>query len=430
VKLFCAVLLSIFVGVLSFGGIFFLAEVCLDKTIYGESFAKTMADRNFNNLQEYVEDEGIGLDNLHRINAWCSRGEKVYLTLYHEDVLVYESPVAGETRKELSVQEADPSQEDPAREYLLTLGEGITVRAFLYYYAGDIFYFGMTVLAGVAAFVAFSLCFVGLINRKVSYITQLKRELDILSGGQLEHPVTVGGRDELGELAQGIDQMRRSILAHQEKERQMREANSELITAMSHDLRTPLTSLLAYLEILQRKKSADKTQREHLIHKSIGQTLRIRQMADQLFEYFLVYATEWERPELEPVDGDQLFGQLLEEYADALENNGLKVSRELAPLGGQIHVNPELFRRVMDNMYSNLLKYADPGQTVRFSCGREGKCVRVTVANEIRSDREKKESTSIGLNTCRRILACHGGEFAVEEQGNMFYVTLSIPLKN
>ncbi|MBR6628987.1 MAG: argininosuccinate synthase, partial [Bacteroidaceae bacterium] len=97
-------------------------------------------------------------------------------------------------------------------------------------------------------------------------------------------------------------------------EQQMRSANSELITAMSHDLRTPLTSLLAYLEIIERKKYVDEEQMYSLIHKSIGQTMRIKNMADKLFEYFLAYATEWEEAEMEFVDADMLLEQILGEY--------------------------------------------------------------------------------------------------------------------
>ena len=119
--------------------------------------------------------------------------------------------------------------------------------------------------------------------------------------------------------------MRRSILKHQETEDQMRSANSELITAMSHDLRTPLTSLLAYLEIIERKKYADEAQMDQLVHKSIHQTLRIKNMADQLFEYFLVYATDWKNDEPETLDADELFRQILEDYAYSLESSGMKV---------------------------------------------------------------------------------------------------------
>lgn len=427
-QLFCAVLISLFSGVAIFGLSFLLGNTLLDKTVYGNSFSEQMADQQFSMLQDYVEEEKISLGNLQRLNAWCSRGEKVYLTIYHDGILVYESPVSGKTHTELPVQEYDLSEEDTDSKYTLTLSDDVTVRAFLYYYAGDAFYFWMTIISGLFAFVAFSLCFVVLIGRKVSYVAKLKEELDILSGGQLEYPVTIIGRDELGELALGIDQMRRSIIRHQDAESKMRSANSELITAMSHDLRTPLTSLLAYLEIIERKKYKNEQQMEELIHKSVGQTMRIKQMADKLFAYFWAYATEWEAVEMETVDADGLFQQILGDYAYALESKGMSVKTDFAQTNAKIRINAELLQRALDNLYSNLLKYAAPKSSVQFSLKRQENNLLLSISNVVRSNREQSESTGIGLITCRRIIEYHGGSFTADEIGRCFYVTISIPI--
>ena len=424
-----AVLISFVVGLAAVGIAFFLGDAMLDKTVYGQTFAETMADQHFSQLQEYVVEEKISLTNLQRLNPWCSRGDKVYLTIYQGDTLLYESSQSRRIRGEWNVQEYDPDLEDPENKYALVLEGDVTVRAFLYYYSGDAFYYGLLVVSGLVAFLAFSLCFVALINRKVSYINLLKEELDILSGGQLKYAVTVHGSDEIGELAQGIDQMRRSILKHQELEDQMRSANSELITAMSHDLRTPLTSLLAYLEIIDRKKYTDEAQMDQLIHKSIHQTLRIKNMADQLFEYFLVYATDWENDDMETADADQLFRQILEDYAYSLESSGMKVDLKFLPVSGQIQVTLPLLQRALDNLYSNLTKYADPETTICICCQRKDDHLHLSVSNGIRIGQNNTESTSIGLNTCRRIMEHHGGSCTSEEHDGQFSVSVTIPLQ-
>lgn len=424
-----AVLISFAVSLAAFGVAYFLGDTMLDKTVYGQTFAETMADQHFSQLQEYVEEESISLTNLQRLNPWCSRGDKVYLTLYQGDTLIYESPQSGRIRGDLYVQEYDPDLEDPENKYALVLEGGVTVRAFLYYYSGDAFFYGLLVVSGLAAFLAFSLCFIALINRKVSYINLLKEELDILSGGQLEYAVTVHGSDEIGELALGIDQMRRSILKHQELEDQMRSANSELITAMSHDLRTPLTSLLAYLEIIERKKYEDEAQMEQLVHKSINQTMRIKKMADQLFEYFLVYATDWEDDDMETMDADPLFQQILEDYAYSLESSGMTVQLQFSPVSGQILVTLPLLQRALDNLYSNLTKYADPETAIYIYYGRKNDNLHLSVSNGIRTGQNNTERTSIGLNTCRRIMQHHGGTFTSEEHEGIFSVSLTLPLQ-
>lgn len=426
-QLFCAVLVSLAIAVATFGASFLLGSTVLNRTVYGAAFSERMADQQFFMLQEYVEEEDITLDNLQQLNAWCSRGDKVYLTIYHQGTLVYESPFSDRLRGELNVPEYDPSEEDPDSKYTLMLPDEVKARAFLYYYAGDAFYFWMTALSGLLAFVAFSLCFVSLISRKVSYISQLKEELDILSGGQLEYPITISGRDELSELAAGIDQMRRSIIRHQEAENQIRSANSQLITAMSHDLRTPLTSLLAYLEIIERKKYTSEEQMHHLVRKSVSQTMRIKRMADQLFSYFLAYATEWDAGEMETLDADSLFHQLLGDYAYALQNAGLQVETDLQPLDATVRVNPELLQRALDNLYSNILKYAAPTLPVQIACRHTGNEISVTLVNSLGESEEKCQSTGLGLITCRRIVEYLGGQLVTEASADLFRVSVSIP---
>ena len=88
---------------------------------------------------------------------------------------------------------------------------------------------------------------VALIQRKVRVIKTLESELRILEGGDLDYAITVQGQDELGELAQGVEDMRRAMVSRETEKRQMEEATNRLMTSVSHDLRTPLTALLGYL---------------------------------------------------------------------------------------------------------------------------------------------------------------------------------------
>ena len=422
------VLLSLLAAVTVFALFSAVGSMILEQTVYGRAFTDQMADRQFSALQKYVEQEAITAHNLHRLNAWCSRGDQVYLTVYIDSVIRYESPIAA--NGELEEEDFDISLESPDRAYTLRLSDGTQARAFLYYYAGDAYHYGAMGLSALLAFAVFSLCFILFVHRKLRYVKQLKEELDILAGGDLHYAVTVKGEDELGELAQGIEEMRRSILAHQETEEQMRSANSQLVTAMSHDLRTPLTSLLAYLELMERGKYESEEQLRHFTRRSLEKGLQIKSMADKLFEYFLVYSSEWEPSELDQTDADSLFQQFWGEYAFSLENNGYTVHCAFEELQGTLRVNMELLRRAFDNLYSNLLKYADPTQPIEISYGRKDGQVRLTLRNHISPQRDKRESTNIGLSTCRRVLQYHGGSFETKEDDGIFQVDLALPLAN
>lgn len=425
-QLFAGVLLSLIIAVLAFAIFFGIGNLVLDHTVYGEAFSDKMADRQFRQLQNYVTDEKINTDRIYRLNAWCSRGNGVYLTIYKEGELIYESSVVKD--QTVDPDDFDPAVEDAEREYSLRFADGTQAQAFLYYFASDAFFLWMIVVSSLLAFAVFSGCFVSFVHKKLRYIKRLKRELDILSGGDLDYPVTVRGQDELSELAMGIDEMRRSILKHQRAEEDIRSANSHLVTAMSHDLRTPLTSLLAFLEMLDRDKISYESQKKHLIHQSLSKAESIKNMADKLFEYFLVYTSEWEQPEVERLDADEVMQQFWQEYAFALESRGYIIHLELEVLNGSISVNLDLLQRAFDNIYANLLKYAELSQPIEIACHRENSRIILFVSNMISEQVNKRQSTNIGLNTCRRILSMHNGSFDANERNGRFEVSLSLPV--
>ena len=151
-------------------------------------------------------------------------------------------------------------------------------------------------------------------------------------------------------------------------------------------------------------------------------------MADKLFEYVLVYSSEWAPSGLESRDGDELLQHLLGEYAFSLENHGFTVEQDISPLEGQIRVNLELLRRMFDNVYGNLLKYADVSQNVKMAYWRQGDQAHVSITNRISPKRDKRQSTNIGLNTCQKIMHCHGGTFSYGEQGEWFQVEAILPV--
>ena len=164
-----------------------------------------------------------------------------------------------------------------------------------------------------------------------------------------------------------------------------------------------------------------------LINKSIDKTIRIRDMADKLFEYFLVYATEWECDELEVVAADKFFNQFLCEYAYSLESHNIKVHINHSELVGDINVNMPLLQRLFDNIYSNLLKYADREQPITISYHDDSEHIILTIVNSIGHEHEKRNSTGIGLKTCSRIMQYHEGHFEIYNDNSKFSTTIKIP---
>lgn len=213
--------------------------------------------------------------------------------------------------------------------------------------------------------------FVFLIHKKLNYILRLENELAILEGGNLQYPITIQGNDELTCLAQGIDDMRRSFIERQQGEAEAIRANHALITAMSHDLRTPLTSLTGYIELLQNQQYATEEQRQYFIQASRDKVFRIKEMTDALFEYALCSGDDVPA-QLEAMDAYELLSQFVEEYGFELEGAGFQLERAIPPFQAQVLADPSRLSRVFDNLTSNLKNMRTPPIPSRSACPYSG----------------------------------------------------------
>ena len=87
----------------------------------------------------------------------------------------------------------------------------------------------------------------------MKYIRKLSKEIEILEGGNLEYKITVNGKDELAALAGGLECMRESFRNQSIQEAEIVRENQKIVTQMSHDLRTPLTSIMLYTELTEKR---------------------------------------------------------------------------------------------------------------------------------------------------------------------------------
>ena len=145
-----------------------------------------------------------------------------------------------------------------------------------------------------------------------------------MADGDLEHPITVKGKDEIGVLARNLDEMRRALDENIYREQEGQKANHDLISSISHDLRTPMTTLYGYLEIMAQKKCPEE-KREEYVNRCIGKVEEIRALSDKMFEYALVYEKN------EKVELTEIFlWELLEEMESSQEFSRMKAFELLA----------------------------------------------------------------------------------------------------
>lgn len=269
------------------------------------------------------------------------------------------------------------------------------------------------------------------LHRKAKEIKVLKNEILYMAEGNLERTVTAKSRDEIGILATQLDYLRQSLKDTIEEERESREANSDLIRAMSHDLRTPLTILSGYLEIVKLHRG-DTAMEEQYLDSCLNKALEIRELSDRMFEYAMVYETQ-EELEMEAMAVSQLL-KLLWENMNFMELAGFTVDKnadshwmDVKELGGPTFWgNPLALKRVLNNLFSNILKYGDKAHPVKVAFSIEQGHWRLALSNHIRQSHKTVESNHIGLKSVEKIIELHGGSVYSMQVEDVFSVEVMV----
>ena len=285
---------------------------------------------------------------------------------------------------------------------------------------------GLTLLVNLGLFAALSLHLERPIRRLSGAIARI-------AGGDLTARTDLKPRsDELGLLARDLDTMAQRLQEAQERARTAEAAHRYLIAAASHDLRTPLTALLAHAENL-RSGAAEDPARSLAVIEERG--LQIKRLSDDLFELAALDANRqpWitARTDLAELVRQAVIGAL-----PALEAAGMAVEADLpdGPLWAELA--PGKVERVVDNLLTNALKYGAAGGWLGVKLSQKGARLRVEVADRgpgvpeleramifsrfYRADgaRGRSGGAGLGLAIAREIIARHGGEIGVaEEQG-------------
>ena len=280
-----------------------------------------------------------------------------------------------------------------------------------------------------AAF-CFILTMVPFIKWMISDIKNLSQAVEKLSAGDLQHPVALERKDELGDLAQDMDTMRRSVIFRMERETEVRKANQDLITALSHDLRTPLTKQIGYLELALKGQYQDAQAMEECLEKVLRSARQIKTLSDELFSYFIAYdANGNDTHQLENVDGATLFAQILMEQSELLDNKGFQCDLPPSPdTAFQLQINVAWVMRIVDNLLSNILKYADPANPVRMYSVLTQETAELHFENTIKPQLDATEGTHIGITSAEKLAEEMHGKLTTHIQGETYRAVLALPI--
>lgn len=421
VKLIIALMLATALSFLLFIALQSASDALLNRYFNDPSFIAKQNQKTFDQFTRYVSQNRLSTTDSKRLDEWIQTKKYLTLYVYKDRKLVYSSD--GYYAQEEGQSSEPFVPEDSLKKIAFADAD---TQVFLESYSEYQYYNLLNYVDLAISFVFFLLLMLLLINVKTSYVEVLENEIKILEGGNLEYPITIKGKDELASLAQSINEMRKSFIERLASEEEARNANHELVTAMSHDLRTPLTALIGYLDIIQYRKYKTEEQLFKYVANSKDNAYRIKHLSDQLFEYFLMSHTPGEPLELESYDGVALLDQLIGTHAPLLIDEGLAVEWVPCETEFTLNVHAMSMQRVFDNLFSNMLKYADKSEPATIRCERSEEKLHLLIENRIDPEADSAASTGIGIKVCEKIIQAHGGTFRAEAIDGRYAVRIEL----
>lgn len=392
---------------------------------YNHSNYSAKREKNYvAELQNYVSSNELKSSDTDELSQWVTeKAVIISLWLYKDNALIFDSDYPDNAT--YSSEPAYLDENNESRFYTIEFADGEVEAGIsgvfdyqLYNYAS----FGEMLLA----FSIFILMVLIGIRKKMEYIRKLSKEIQILEGGNLEYKITVTGKDELAALAGGLNCMRESFRRQTIQEAEIVRENQKIVTQMSHDIRTPLTSIMLYTELLKKGTYKNEEQFQEYIEKIERKTRRMKQLADNLFEYSLVSSDqeiELEEAEIEKI----LFYDLFSETTSYLEQQGYQVDFLVNWNEARLKINTDYISRILDNVTSNIQKYADKSCPVTIGSVKNGNMEGFYFENRTAVLTDETESTGVGIQSIKNMMAKMGGRCITGMENGVFRLTLYFP---
>ena len=292
--------------------------------------------------------------------------------------------------------------------------------------------FPIGILIGIILTIIYIVIFI----KELIYLDKIIIGSKAATEGKLNCNIEEKGRGHLRELAHDINNIRDGLRKSIESEIKSENMKTELITNVSHDLKTPLTSIINYIDLLKRENIESETAKDY-INILDKKSQRLKVLIDDLFEASKATSGAMEL-NITKIDIVQLLKQSLGENDERFKNSNLSVKLDIPDTKIFINGDGQRLYRVFENLISNIVKYSLSNTRVyiQMYVDDENKVVIIMrnisayeldfCANEItnrfkRGDSSRStEGSGLGLAIAKSIVELHGGKFNIEVDGDLF----------
>ncbi|MDU1604098.1 MAG: HAMP domain-containing sensor histidine kinase [Clostridium sp.] len=291
-----------------------------------------------------------------------------------------------------------------------------------------------------------SACFIFIkkMNKITCYIEEISETLNLVATGNMDATVSIKRNDELGVLASNVNKMAYNINELMKKEREWENQKNNLITNLSHDLRTPLTSILGFLDLIE-KSTNDHKQINHYCNIALEKAKKLKYSIDQLFEFTKINNVDLKLNKYE-IGVEALIEQVTMGFIPEFEDNNMEYRIISKSKGLKINADPILLGRAFENIISNSIKYANEGKYLNIIIDKESDNAIIKFINygdeikqedlenlfnrfyRIEKSCNREEGTGLGLAIVKTLVECHSGEINVTSSNEETEFEIKIPI--
>lgn len=270
--------------------------------------------------------------------------------------------------------------------------------------------------------------------------------IEIIAGGRVEHQLnTEGLHGDNRTLALSVNSIGKGIKEAVEISMKDERMKADLITNVSHDIKTPLTSIINYVDLLKREQVGSEKARDY-IRVLDEKSQRLKQLTDDLVEASKITSGTISL-QFERINLTELMNQTIGEFSEKFEEKNLVTVMNVNTGNTVVEADSRRIWRVMENLFNNVYKYAMPGTRVYVSMDQVGKEERVQVSIKnisenylnckpeelterfIRGDESRTtEGSGLGLSIAKNLTLAQKGTFEIELDGDLFKVFMTFPL--
>ena len=295
------------------------------------------------------------------------------------------------------------------------------------------------VLLGIGVF---SVSFLLLQSRSMRYISRISSAMREIAEGDLNITLDVEGDDEFADMAENLNNMVEELRQLMDKERESERTKNELITNVAHDLRTPLTSIIGYLELLSGPVKLNEEMQKKYLDITYKKSKRLQKLIEDLFGFTKLNYGKISM-KVSKVDIVKLLSQMLEEFYPNFMEKNLAYELQSNVTAKVITADGNLLARLFDNLINNAIKYGSEGKKIIVKVDATDTVVTnfgyVIPKEELpllfekfyrveQSRSVNTGGTGLGLAIAKNIVDMHGGTIGVTSDlnGTVFTVKLKV----